>query len=180
LVGAAVPLTVAHFVSAPTGRAALQFFGFGYGIRIVGKGLIDGLSMLTVHTGTGQRLYDGEMRAAVLKANNGNNQADALASLPSAGLGKPQLAAPCTDCGDKAKQAGAGWPSMPVSPGARSTSTPANNTSSTPPVNNNPSPAPPPPPASAEYNPGPLTGTPKHGSRKNPYAWGVDSPDYHE
>lgn len=182
LVGAAVPLTVAHFVSAPTGRAALQFFGFGYGIRVVGKGLIDGLAMLTVHTGTGQRLYDGEMRAAVLKAHNGNNQADALASLPSAGLGKPQLAAPCTDCNDKqqvAKPQGAGWPSMPVSPGARSTSTPMNNASNTPPANS-PYPAPPPPPPSAEFNPGPLTGTPRNGSRKNPYAWGVDSPDYRE
>jgi hypothetical protein len=181
LVGAAVPLTVAHFVSAPTGRAALQFFGFGYGIRVVGKGLIDGLSMLTIHTGTGQRLYDGEMRAGVLKANNGNNQADALASLPSAGLGKPQLAAPCTDCGDKqvAKPQGAGWPSMPVSPGARSTSNPS---PPAPPSGNsaNNSPYPPPPPPSAEFNPGPLTGTPKNGSRKNPYAWGVDSPDYRE
>jgi hypothetical protein len=170
----------AHFVSAPTLRSSLQFFAFGYGIRGVGKGLIDAMAALTVHTGTGQRLYDGEMRAGVLKANNGNNQADALASLPSAGLGKPQLAAPCTDCGDKqvAKPQGAGWPSMPVSPGARSTSTPANNTANTPPANNNG--YPPPPPPSAEFNPGPLTGTPKNGVRKDPYHWGVDSPDYRE
>lgn len=181
LVGAAVPLTVAHFVSAPTGRAALQFFGFGYGIRVVGKGLIDGLAMLTVHTGTGQRLYDGEMRAAVLKASNGDATASALNDLPRAmsqaqagAAGVPKLAgAPCKDCGPTA---GAGFPSVPREPG-RSTSTPANgNLTQTPaPV---PYPSPPPPPPSAEFNPGPLTGTPRNGSRKNPYAWGVDSPDY--
>lgn len=175
LVGASVPLTIAHFVSAPTGRAALQFFGFGYGIRIVGKGLIDGLAALTVHTGTGQRLYDGEMRAAVLKSNNGNNQADALASLPSAGLGATkQLAAPCKDCGPAGAKQGAGYPSMPreVAP----TNQPVQSKAPTP-SGTYPNPPPPPPEG---FNPGPLTGVPRNGvaAKKNPYLWGADAPNY--
>lgn len=175
LLGAAVPLGAAQLVSGPTARSALQFFGFGYGVRVVGKGLIDGLALLTKSTGMGQRLYDGEMRAAVLKANNGNNQANELASLPAAGLGaSKQLAgAPCKDCGDKQQAAGTGYPSMPretVTPGA------------TPSSSNATPPGPPPPPATppAAFNPGPLTGTPKNGAAKNgaakrsPYAWGDD------
>lgn len=167
LLGAAVPLGAAQLVSGPTARSALQFFGFGYGVRVVGKGLIDGLALLTKSTGMGQRLYDGEMRAAVLKANNGNNQANELASLPAAGLGQPKAlaGAPCKDCGDKQQAAGAGYPSMPreVAPSGQTT------TSATPP-------APPPSPATppSAFNPGPLTGTPSNGAAKKRgmYQWG--------
>lgn len=175
LLGAAAPLGLAQLVSAPTARSALQFFGFGYGVRVVGKGVIDGVAMLTRHTGFGQRLYDGEMRAGVLKANNGNNQANDLASLPSAGLGAPkQLAgAPCKDCGDK-QQTGAGYPSMPreVAPPSSGATTAAQQAQTTP-----PSPPPAPGLTPANFNPGPLTGVPKNGAaapaKKNPYAWGA-------
>jgi hypothetical protein len=115
LVVPAVALGGAHFVAAPHVRAALQFFGFAYGVRIVGKGLTDLVARVVNTNPVGQRLYDGEMRAAVLKANNGNGAAAALASLPSAGLGRaPRLgaAAPsCAPCADK--QQGTGYPSMP-------------------------------------------------------------------
>jgi hypothetical protein len=171
LLGAAAPLGLAQLVSAPTARSALQFFGFGYGVRVVGKGVIDGVAALARHTGFGQRLYDGEMRAAVLKANNGNNQANDLASLPSAGLGAPkQLAgAPCKDCGDKT---GAGYPSMPRETiDGKSTQNPSGNGGMTNPTP--PAPATPPP----AFSPGPLTGVPKNGApvavKKNPYAWGA-------
>ena len=176
LLGAAAPLGLAQLISAPTARSALQFFGFGYGVRVVGKGVIDGVAMLTRHTGFGQRLYDGEMRAAVLKANNGNNQANDLASLPSAGLGAPkQLGAPCKDCGDKAQPAtGAGYPSMPreVAAPTSGATTAAQQAQTAP-----PSPPPAPGLTPANFNPGPLTGVPKNGAatpaKKNPYAWGA-------
>ena len=194
LLGAAVPLGIAQVVSAPTGRAALQFFGFGYGVRVVGKGLIDGLAALTVHTGVGQRLYDGEMRAAILSANNGDSSAAALASLPAAmsgaqagAAGVPgQLgkAAPCNGCADKAAQPnasanGTGYPSMPREVASQATAvapppsaaTPP-STAPTPPARTFAPPPPPPPPFQATQ----LTGAPANGkpARKNPFAWGEE------
>jgi hypothetical protein len=138
---AAVPLTIAHFVGAPTGRAALQFFGFGAGVRIVGKGLTDLVAMVTRTSPIGQRLYDGEMRAAALKSGGSANPE--LASLPSAGLGKPVAklgAADCAPCANKAT-AGAGYPSMP-----REVSAPAAGAQQ-PQINAAPPPPPPPPAA---------------------------------
>jgi hypothetical protein len=79
---AAVPIILANWVRAPVGRSALQFFGFGAGIRVVGKGLQDLFGMVFKTTSFGQRLYDGEMRAAALKAGDGSET-----SLPSSGLG---------------------------------------------------------------------------------------------
>ena len=133
---AAVPLTIAHFVGAPTGRAALQFFGFGAGVRIVGKGLTDLVAMVTTTSPIGQRLYDGEMRAAALKSGGSANPA--LASLPSAGLGKPALAAPCAPCAAKPSL---GYPSMP-----REVSAPAAGQQQ---PNAQVAPPPPPPPPAA-------------------------------
>ncbi len=82
---AAVPLVGAHFIKSPTGRAALQFFGFGAGIRVVGKGLVDLSSMLLKKTSSGQRLYDAELRAQLAKA--GPSKATGYPTLPTAGLG---------------------------------------------------------------------------------------------
>jgi hypothetical protein len=120
----ALIFTVAHFVKSPVARSSMQFFAFGYGVRGVGKGIMDLMAKVTTSFGLGQRLYDGEMRAQVLKANSGSNQAAALANLPAAGLGQParQLAAaPCNNCGNCAKckqpaataPSGVGWPSQP-------------------------------------------------------------------
>ncbi len=165
---------VAHFVNNDTFRSSMQFLAFGYGIRGLGKGIIDGMALISRKFGLGQRLYDGEMRAMVLKDNGGNQQANPLASLPAAGLsGTPKqvgTGTPC-DCGGKCPkcqqgQAGVGWPSMPrEQPGSAST-TPPGTTGTIAPPN-----APPPPAGGGgggatttpggrgPFNPGPLLGT---------------------
>ena len=109
-------------MSAPKGRAALQFFGYAAGIRVVGKGLIDAVAMLTQPTQLGQQLYDGEMRAAALKTGSGTMPANV--TLPSGGLGRARLGAgkPCAPCASK--QTGAGYPSAPREITAQSQSTP--------------------------------------------------------
>jgi hypothetical protein len=147
---AGIPVTIAHFISAPTGRAALQFFGVAAGFRIVGKGLIDLVAMVTKTNPVGQRLFDGEMRAAALKSGGSTNPE--LASLPSAGLGRaPALTAgngttaPC-GCGKCAKcnpNPGAGYPSMPREV-SQTVTTPSNQLQ--PPAATPPSPPPGPPP----------------------------------
>lgn len=127
---AGVPLTIAHFIAAPTGRAALQFFGVAAGFRIVGKGLIDLVAMVSKNTQLGQQLYDGEMRAMMLKDNGGAQTGSGgnLATLPSAGLGRARLGAGCA-CGGQCAQCktmtkGAGYPSMPREVAAAQAATP--------------------------------------------------------
>jgi hypothetical protein len=153
LLVAGVPITIAHFISAPTGRAALQFFGAAAGFRILGKGLIDLVAMVAKANPTGQRLYDGEMRAAALKSGGASNPE--LASLPSAGLGKPtaQVGAAgckpgcaCARCGTARVPTGAGYPSMPreVAP-AGGTPTTQLQPPPPPPPPGNPPPGNPPP-----------------------------------
>jgi len=78
----AVPFIIAAFIKSPVGRSSLQFFGFGAGVRILGKAATDLMAKLTGRTSWGARLYDAEARAAALKAGQG-----AEANLPSAGLG---------------------------------------------------------------------------------------------
>lgn len=70
------------------GRSALQCFGFGIGIRFLGKALVDLVASLTMKTGWGQRLYDGEMRANSLSKGTAGYP---LTSLPSTGLGNAQI-----------------------------------------------------------------------------------------
>lgn len=122
-----VPLTIAHFIAAPMGRSALQFFGVAALFRIVGKGMIDLVAMVAQPTQLGQQLYDGEMRASMLKANAGAQTGSGgnLSALPSAGLGKAPARLGAGNCGagcacDKCKQGagypppvGAGYPSQP-------------------------------------------------------------------
>lgn len=134
----AVGFVVAHFIEAPTFRSALQFFSFGYGVRGFGKGIIDLAAKIATNYGFGQRLYDGEMRASVLAANQGNPNAAALSSLPAASSQAQAGAA-------GVPRVGAGWPSMPREPGAVSTAT----GTPTPPA----APAPPLPPAVATQTP---------------------------
>lgn len=134
---AATPIIIAHFVTAPTGRAALQFFGFAAGLRIVGKGLIDMTAQLMQSSQIGQQLYDGEMRAALLQQSQGQTST-ALQQLPSSGLGRPrgrlgagaqQGCAPCAaQAGAAGTKKGTGYPSMPVTPAGLQALTPAGTT----------------------------------------------------
>ena len=120
------PILIGHFVSAPVGRSALQFFGFGALMRVAGKGLIDMVAALSKSNMTGMRLYSGEQRAAAVLANDGT--AAQLPAQAMTGLGRARIAgslgAPpqtlrmhATGCGCgncKGQPAGAGYPSMPA------------------------------------------------------------------
>jgi hypothetical protein len=86
---AAIPLVGAHFVKSPVGRSALQFFGFGAGIRVVGKGLVDLTAYMTRKTSSGQRLYDAELRAMAAKAGSPGGGSTDYPTLPSSGVGAP-------------------------------------------------------------------------------------------
>lgn len=86
-----LPFIATIWVKAPVGRSALQFFGFGAGVRVLGKALNDLLAMLTGRTSWGARMYDGEARAAALKAVSGNLNDTSLALFPSTGLGAPAM-----------------------------------------------------------------------------------------
>jgi hypothetical protein len=94
----AVPLVAARWVKAPVGRSALQFFGFGVGFRVVGKGLQTLFAYAFKNASFGQRLYDAEVRAYYLKANAGT--IPSTVSLPSSGLGEvPELGCgKCANC----------------------------------------------------------------------------------
>jgi hypothetical protein len=163
-----VPLGLAHYVKGDVGRSSLQMFGFGAGIRILGKGLLDLLAMLTRKTAIGQRVYDGEMRAMAIRSGDGSE-----ANLPSAGLGRPAGAGcacggSCPGCARAlaAVQTGAGWPSMP-----REIAVPAPGVAPGPP----PSPPMPSTPVTAVPDQPPqraLTGLPRPKAR-NPYLWGA-------
>jgi hypothetical protein len=81
----AVPFIVAAFIKSPVGRSSLQFFGFGAGVRILGKAATDLMAKLTAPKYSwGTRLYDGEARAAAAAAT-GDPTGGGL--LPSSGLG---------------------------------------------------------------------------------------------
>jgi hypothetical protein len=120
----AVPIVIANFISAPVGRSALQFFGFGAGMRIVGKGLIDMVASLTKSNATGMRLYGGEQRAAAIYANDGS--ATSLPAQSGTGLGRSLGGQPnrmlghaggcgCKACGN-GKNAGASAPALAAKP----------------------------------------------------------------
>lgn len=86
-----VPFGLGHFVKNPMGRSALQCFGFG---SLVGFGLKVAqqlVARLTIKTSFGQRVYDDQMRAMVLKQMGGSSGTGTatfpLASLPTTGLG---------------------------------------------------------------------------------------------
>jgi len=118
---AAVPMIAARFIKAPVGRAALQFFGFGVGIRVIGKGLVDITSMLLKKTSTAQRLYDAELRAQ-LAQNTAQGGKATYPTLPTAGLG----AAHGFGCGCRRCGGGGGMqPSAPSVPSAPATPPPA-------------------------------------------------------
>jgi hypothetical protein len=186
---AAVPIIMANWIRSGAGRSALQFFGFGAGVRVLGKGFQDLMGMVFKKTSFGQRLYDGEMRASALKAGDGSE-----ASLPSSGLGAPAIGcgacANCitgvgTCCGGKfsgmtpnlAPPGGQGVP-VPVAPPAPPSVSPPvvppvvpppvvpPSTNIPPGVSTRTNIAPPMPPATVGY-----AGVPPNGSN-NKFAWG--------
>jgi hypothetical protein len=134
---AALPLVGAQFVKGPALRAAFQFFGFGVGIRVLGKGLVDVASMMLKKTATAQRLYDAELRAQLAQTPA---NATTYPSLPTAGLGAAGYGCGCGQC---AGCRGGGLPSSLMPPNV------------SPPVNQSQPQAPVQPPA--PLNP---TGTP--------------------
>ena len=98
-----VPFAIAAFVSgksAPVARSSLQFFGFGAGVRFLGKAATDLMAKLFGRTSWGARMYDGEARAAALK--NGTD----TSLFPTSGLGAtPSLAQPHKTVEHKVAQA---------------------------------------------------------------------------
>lgn len=136
----AIPFVGAKYVANPFWRSQLQVAGYGAVMRVGGKAFIDLIAKIAMWTKTGQRLYDGEMRAAVMTSADQSP----LTSLPAAGLGRVGCGA-CPSCvmGVGAcdhPQAGVGYPSMP-----RETGTPSAPTSTLPSSANQPANPPPPP-----------------------------------
>jgi hypothetical protein len=173
LLVAIVPITIAQYVKSNVGRSTLQMFGFAAGLRVVGKGLIDLMAFLTKKTGFGQRLYDGEMRAAALKATGqGATPTVPLSSLPSAGLGgvpKQGLGCKCQEQQKPPPPAGTGWPSYPrevAQAGGQGGG--GGGGQAQPPAAQQLPPPPPPPPMQAPPAPA-LEGV----RPRNPYHWGA-------
>lgn len=119
-----VPFGVAAMVRAPVGKSALQMFGFGAGIRLLGKALTDFVAQLTATTQFGQQVFINEQRAIAAQATAAGTTAPTWAAgLPSTGLGRPQLAAgtgACTAgtgacCGSCARAHAAAPASVPAS-----------------------------------------------------------------
>lgn len=97
LLVAGVPLGVAQFIKSPTGRSALQLFGFGAAFRLIGKAVDDLAAYMfkdSAADSMGKKLFAGEIgqRAAV----------------GLTGLG----AAPCPNCGNRAGLGACGCRSM--------------------------------------------------------------------
>jgi hypothetical protein len=91
------PFVIAAFIKSPVGRSSLQFFGFGAGVRILGKAVTDLMAKFFGRTSWGARMYDGEARAAALK-NGGDTSlypTSGLGSLPT-GVGSACNCANCT------------------------------------------------------------------------------------
>jgi hypothetical protein len=141
--GAGLGITVAPFlltiwVKNPVGRSALQFFGFGAGVRIFGKAVDDLFGYLFGRTSWGARMWDGESRARVLKDTSGtgtdSSGNNVLANYPTTGLGA-QPGCGCINCttgvgaccrmtGSKALPPPAGVPQAPGQPANTVTPTP--------------------------------------------------------
>ena len=82
----AAPFGLAMLVKNPVGRSSMQFFGFGAGVRILGKAVDDLMAKLFGRTSWGARLYDGEARAAAMRALAAGGT-DTTGNFPTAGLG---------------------------------------------------------------------------------------------
>lgn len=162
-------------------KAAFQGAGFGGVMRIGGKALIDLVSLISMWTKLGERLYDGEMRAQILSSSDQTP----LSSLPYASspttpgvAGAPKPCGECTQCKSgvgACVEVGVGWPSMPRENMPTSSATP-------------PSPPPPPPttpttPATTPVTTQTIQGVarppalPEPARRMSPFAWGAKEED---
>lgn len=87
---AGTPLVVAQFIRSPMGRSALQFFGFGAAVRLVGKAVDDLAAYLfkdSASDSTGKKLFSGEI---------GQRTAVGLAGAPCSTCGQyPGLGGSC-------------------------------------------------------------------------------------
>jgi hypothetical protein len=92
----ATPIIVANFISAPIGRSAFQLFGIGAGLRFAGKAFQDFMAWALKKTGFGQRIFDGEMRAAALRGSKGDH-VTMKGSFPISGLGAAEEQLPAPD-----------------------------------------------------------------------------------
>ena len=81
-----IPFALAMAIKNPVGRSSMQFFGFGAGVRILGKAVDDLMAKLFGRTSWGARLYDGEARAAAIR-NLNEGGPDTTGNFPTAGLG---------------------------------------------------------------------------------------------
>ena len=81
-----VPFAVAMAIKNPVGRSSMQFFGFGAGVRILGKAVDDLMAKFFGRTSWGARLYDGEARAAAMRTLAAGGT-DTTGNFPTAGLG---------------------------------------------------------------------------------------------
>ncbi len=188
----AVPFIAAAFIKSAVGRSSLQFFGFGAGVRVLGKAGVDLMAKLFGRTHWGARMYDGEARAAAIKAGGDTNL------YPIAGLGSLGSGCSCANCstgvGACCMTAGNQLPpSQPATPALPVASQPANpvfappatfSTNPANPIMNAPPAAPAPrtfstnpanpimnaPPAASRGVQGfPRLSAPRHASR---YSWG--------
>lgn len=150
-----------HFIQfSPALRAVMQGFGYGAGLRTVGKGASDGIAYLTSSTNLGTRLYAPENTGRAYVAQTTTPPpAPGTHGLPE-GVGAPQECPTCkrTDgLGACCRSSYAGAPHRMTSPPLQNTSTIPQQpeqpeqplapppVSMTPPVARVPAPTPPPP-----------------------------------
>lgn len=168
-----VPFTIAAFIKSPVGRSSLQFFGFGAGIRVLGKAVTDVIAYLMRNSSTGQRLYDADLRSMMKRTSYAGGDVSAYPALPYSGIDVAQnqqglgavgvgACGTCANCttgvgaccrltGSQALPPPAGVPQAPGQPPNTVTPTPAPALTPPPPLPVIPpassTPAPVPPPA---------------------------------
>lgn len=150
LASTAAFLGIGQVVKNNMGRSALQCFGFGIGIRVLGKGLVDIVAKLAGKTGMAQRLYDGELRAGSLVSGATGYPSN----LPTTGLGALPAAVGVGGC---CSNCASGLPCCKGAPGGGG----GGGYQPPPPGNNQPggpSGSPPPPNDNGGRNPGGGTG----------------------
>jgi hypothetical protein len=124
-----LPLFLSYFVKSGSGKTALHLFGFGAGVRILGKGLVDLSAFAMKKTAFGQRIYPVELQAMRAASPTGSVATALPGGTPSVGLAgvneQRQLAgAPCAPCAQKAAMAAAAPPPPPPPPQGRLGSAP--------------------------------------------------------
>jgi hypothetical protein len=83
---AGIPFGIAAFIESPVGRSSLQFFGFGAGVRILGKAATELFAYLFRNTSYAQRLYDAELRSMMKRTEYAGGDVSKYPSLPYSGI----------------------------------------------------------------------------------------------